>query len=69
MNMTEHISQDDLYLFAMQLLPEGEMRATALHLKECPLCRAQVADIQGDLVLYALSTRCTRPHRLHASVC
>ena len=51
MSSANHISQDDLYLFALQLLPETEMRSVALHMKDCALCRAQVADIQGDLAV------------------
>jgi anti-sigma-K factor RskA len=61
MNIADHISQDDLYLFALQLLPEPEMLAVALHLKECPLCRAQVAEVQGDLVNYAFSAEMQAP--------
>jgi hypothetical protein len=61
MNIANHISQDDLYLFALQLLPEAEMQAVGLHLKECPLCRAQVADVQGDLVTYALTAEMQAP--------
>jgi hypothetical protein len=58
---TSHIAQDDLYLFALQLLPEAEMQAAARHLKECVLCRAQVGEIQGDLVTYAMSTEMVAP--------
>ena len=61
MNPTHHIAQDDLYLFALQALPETEMQVIALHLKECPLCRAQVADVQGDLVTYALTAEMKAP--------
>jgi anti-sigma-K factor RskA len=61
MNITDHIPQDDLTLFALQLMPEAEMRAVALHLKECPLCRTQVADVQGDLVAYAMTAQMHAP--------
>jgi hypothetical protein len=61
MSSANHISQDDLYLFALQLLPEAEMQSFALHMKECALCRAQVADIQGDLAAYALTAELQAP--------
>lgn len=55
MNTTNHISPDDLYLFALQLLPDAAMKDAANHLKECAECRAQLGEIQGDLVTYALT--------------
>jgi len=54
MNTANHISPDDLYLFALQLLPDAAMKDAATHLKECAVCRAQLGEIQGDLVTYAL---------------
>jgi len=54
MNTANHISPDDLYLFALQLLPDAAMKDAAAHLKECAVCRAQLGEIQGDLVTYAL---------------
>jgi hypothetical protein len=61
MNTVNHVSQEDLYLFALQLLPEAEMQAVALHVKECPTCRAIVAEAQGDLVAYALTAEMKAP--------
>jgi anti-sigma factor RsiW len=61
MSIANHIAQDDLYLFALQLLPEAEMQAVAHHLKDCPACRAQVAEAQGDLVAYALTAESHTP--------
>jgi anti-sigma-K factor RskA len=61
MTMTNHIAQDDLYLFALQLQPEQEMRTVSLHLKECPLCSVQLADIEGDLATYALTAEMQAP--------
>jgi anti-sigma-K factor RskA len=61
MNTGNHISNDELYLFALQLLPEAEMHSVALHMKECALCRDQVADIQGDLVAYAMTAELQAP--------
>ena len=56
-----HLDQYDLDLFALQLLPEPEMQAAMLHLKDCPLCRAEVAAIQGALVGYALTAEMKAP--------
>jgi hypothetical protein len=61
MNNANHIAEDDLYLFALQLLPDAEMQTIALHLKECPLCRAEVGEIQGDLVTYAMTAETKAP--------
>jgi anti-sigma-K factor RskA len=55
MSTTNHISQDDLYLFALQLLPEAEMQFISGHVENCLVCREHVAEAQGDLVAYALT--------------
>ena len=56
MNTANHITTDDLYLFALQLWPDAAMKEAAFHLKDCAECRAQLGEIQGDLVTYALSS-------------
>jgi predicted anti-sigma-YlaC factor YlaD len=61
MNTTYHISPDDLYLFALQLLPDAAMKDAATHLKECADCRALLAEIQGDLAIYALTAELRTP--------
>jgi hypothetical protein len=61
MNSANHIEQDDLYLFALQLLPDTEMKAAALHVKECAPCRAQMGEIQGELVNYAMTAEMQAP--------
>ena len=61
MSNANHIVQDDLYLFALQLLPETEMQAVGLHLKECALCRSQLGEIQGDLAAYAMTAEMQAP--------
>ena len=53
MSLTRHIEPEDLALFAMQLLGKDEARAVAAHVEECPECRQQLADVQGDLAVYA----------------
>jgi len=64
MSNANHVSQDDLYLFALQLLPEAEMQAVANHLQGCPICRELVAEAQGDLVAYALTAESHTPSPL-----
>jgi predicted anti-sigma-YlaC factor YlaD len=61
MNTENHISPDDLYLFALQLLPDAAMKDAAIHLKECAECRAALAEIQGDLAAYALTSELHTP--------
>ncbi len=50
-----HIPQEDLALYAMQALSAEESAAVRLHLAECAPCRAEVAEISGDLALVAMS--------------
>jgi anti-sigma-K factor RskA len=61
MNTNQHIAPDDLTLFALQLLSEAEMASMAVHLKECELCKAQLGEMQGDLVAYALTAELQSP--------
>ena len=53
MNGTRHIEQDDLALFAMQLLEADESAAIAQHIESCAECRRELAAVQGDLAIYA----------------
>ncbi len=61
MNEGNHITADNLYLFALQLLQEPEMRNAATHLKECAVCRAQLGEVQGEMVIYALTAEVQTP--------
>jgi len=61
MSNPNHILPDDLYLFALQVLPEEDMRSDYAHLQECALCRAELGNIQGDLVTYAMTTEMQAP--------
>jgi predicted anti-sigma-YlaC factor YlaD len=61
MSNVNHISQDDLFLFALQFLPEDEMAAAYDHLQTCDDCRRQVAWIQGDLVSYGMTAEMQSP--------
>ncbi len=64
MSLTRHIEPEDLALFAMQLLGRDEARAVAAHLEECPECRQHLADLQGDLAVYAHSVDLHSPPAL-----
>lgn len=56
-----HIPEDDLVLFALQLLPEERMRQARQHLDTCDACRADVARLQGDLVAYSITAEMQDP--------
>jgi len=53
MNTTQHFDQDDLALFAMQLLSTAEATAIVQHVEQCSDCRSELASVQGDLAAYA----------------
>jgi Anti-sigma-K factor rskA len=53
MSSARHIEQDDLALFAMQLLTADESAAMAEHIESCIECRRELAAVQGDLAIYA----------------
>ena len=53
MNATRHIEQEDLALYAMQLLPNDEAAATQQHIAECEACRRELGAVRADLGLYA----------------
>jgi Anti-sigma-K factor rskA len=61
MNTSNHISPDDLYLFALQLLPDADMKDAATHLKDCAQCRGLLGEIQGDLAAYAMTAELQTP--------
>ncbi len=50
-----HIPEETLALFALQALDREESGAVRTHLSECAECRAELARIEGDLALVALS--------------
>lgn len=50
-----HITQDDLALYALQALTGEESAAVRHHLSTCDACRAELAKLQDDLVMVALS--------------
>jgi anti-sigma-K factor RskA len=59
MSVQNHISQDDLYLFGLQLLSEEEMASAHDHMLTCDDCRRQLAWVQGDLAAYAMTAEST----------
>lgn len=64
MNTASHLSQDDLALFALQLLPEDETATALEHLQHCEACRKEVGEFQGDLVLYSMLSEMHTPPAL-----
>jgi hypothetical protein len=58
---SRHIEQEDLALYAMQLLGEEEAAAASEHLRGCALCRNEVAALQGDLTVLAMTSDLQAP--------
>lgn len=56
MNERDHISPEDLSLYAMQALSDDEAAVVRAHVESCAVCRAEVAQAAGDLALVALGT-------------
>jgi len=52
---SQHISQDDLALYALQALSPEESAGVREHLSGCDVCRAELARLEGDLAMVALS--------------
>ena len=61
MTVGNHIPEDDLVLFALQLLPEDRTRQAKLHTETCDLCREEIAKLQGDLASYAVTSEIVAP--------
>ncbi len=55
MNHGNHISEEDLALYAMRSLTPAETVAVQQHLNTCGECRSRLADILGELSLVAFS--------------
>jgi hypothetical protein len=53
MSDERRITSEDLALFAMQLLPKEEMAAVAGYVARSEEARRELAEIQGDLAVYA----------------
>ncbi len=51
----DHISEEDLALYAMRSLPPAETATVQQHLNTCAQCRSKLADTLGDLSLVALT--------------
>lgn len=56
-----HIPDEDLVLFALQLLPEDRMREAKKHVDTCELCRSEIAKLQGDLAAYSMTSDIQAP--------
>ena len=55
MTDAQHISPDDLALYALQALAPGAAATVRAHLSECDVCRKELAALNGDLAMLALS--------------
>jgi anti-sigma-K factor RskA len=55
MIQSAHIPQEDLILYALQTLPAEDLALVRAHLDGCEDCRTELATLQGDLALVALS--------------
>ena len=55
MTVTGHIPQEDLALYAMQLLDAEEIRGLQQHLAECAECARALGEVSGDLAAIALT--------------
>jgi Anti-sigma-K factor rskA len=56
MSEQRRITSEDLALFAMQLLSKEETAEVAAYLEQSSEARRELAEIQGDLATYALTT-------------
>jgi hypothetical protein len=65
MNMASgHLEQDDMALYAMDLLSPEETKAAAAHVSTCAECSRELAIVRGDLALYAHSVERHSPPAL-----
>jgi hypothetical protein len=64
MNVTGHIEQDDLALYAMHLLPADETANIAQHLESCAECTRELEAILSDLSLVAHTVELQIPSAL-----
>ena len=58
---SRHADPEDLALFAMQLLSGDESAAIAQHVERCAECRRELAQLQGDLGVYASTVERNEP--------
>jgi anti-sigma-K factor RskA len=55
MTGNDHKTQEELASYAMQDLPVEESASTRAHLQGCVQCRAELAEVYGDLALLGLA--------------
>ncbi len=61
MTVTNHVTEDDLALFALAMLPSQETAEIAAHLRFCKICSEAVGRLQGDMALLALTSPVQAP--------
>ncbi len=59
-----HIEQNDMALYAMDLLSPEEMKEAEAHLAGCAECSRELATVRGDLALYAYNVERHSPPAL-----
>jgi anti-sigma-K factor RskA len=55
MTDAQHISQDDIALYALQTLSHNESAALREHLSGCDVCQTELARLRGDLAMVAIT--------------
>src|ERR1700733_10612775 len=55
MTANGHNTQEDLAAYAMQNLPLEEFASIQAHLQTCVICRAELAQVCGDLALLGIA--------------
>jgi hypothetical protein len=61
MNTENHLSPEDLALFALRSMPQEDFAAALQHLRQCASCRAETEEMQRDLVAYAMTADMQTP--------
>lgn len=61
MNAANHVPEEDLALLALELLTPDEAARMLSHIRECDLCRTEVARLRGDLAAYAMTAEMHDP--------
>ena len=61
MNSTHPIDPEDLALYALQLLSAEDAAVIRQHLRTCDECRRELAAVEGDLAIFAMTAETHAP--------
>jgi hypothetical protein len=61
---TTHVPHEDLAIYAMQCMNGEESSTIALHVEQCPECRAELEAVRSDLAAYAMTAEMHSPPAL-----